>query len=194
MQRAAPRSRLPSLGGPHRLGGHLVLDLLNTIEMRAEGTVDHLADAPAVARWLVESGIEGVAVDGRTVLAIRALREAVRDLVLARLAGEKGDVATLNEYLAAGAGHWAVEWKARGRRPDRRFVRSRGGPEARLAQLAESTAELLAAREFAVRRCGNPECTRFFHDPTATRRRRWCEMASCGNRMKVAAFRQRQSE
>jgi predicted RNA-binding Zn ribbon-like protein len=44
----------------------------------------------------------------------------------------------------------------------------------------------------AVKQCGNPECSMVFCDFTATGRRRWCTIATCGNRMKVAAFRERQ--
>ncbi|NEJ40784.1 CGNR zinc finger domain-containing protein, partial [Rhizobium ruizarguesonis] len=38
------------------------------------------------------------------------------------------------------------------------------------------------------------DCTLFFLDTTKSHRRRWCSMALCGNRMKVAAFRSRKQE
>ena len=42
-----------------------------------------------------------------------------------------------------------------------------------------------------VRRCGNPDCVLFFFDTTRNHRRQWCSMGTCGNLMKVRAFRRR---
>jgi predicted RNA-binding Zn ribbon-like protein len=39
--------------------------------------------------------------------------------------------------------------------------------------------------------CGNPDCRWAFYDASKNRSGRWCEMASCGNRMKARAFRER---
>jgi predicted RNA-binding Zn ribbon-like protein len=39
--------------------------------------------------------------------------------------------------------------------------------------------------------CGNPDCRWAFYDGSKNRSGRWCEMASCGNRMKARAFRER---
>jgi predicted RNA-binding Zn ribbon-like protein len=59
--------------------------------------------------------------------------------------------------------------------------------------VAEAVATLLAKGDFSlVRKCESPDCTLWFHDRTKSHHRRWCSMALCGNRMKVAAFRARQ--
>ena len=42
-----------------------------------------------------------------------------------------------------------------------------------------------------IARCANPNCRLFFYDASRTRRRRWCSMATCGNRHKVSAFLKR---
>jgi predicted RNA-binding Zn ribbon-like protein len=39
--------------------------------------------------------------------------------------------------------------------------------------------------------CANPECGRAFYDASRNRSARWCSMATCGNRMKGRAYRQR---
>jgi predicted RNA-binding Zn ribbon-like protein len=39
--------------------------------------------------------------------------------------------------------------------------------------------------------CGNPDCRWAFYDASKNRSGRWCDMASCGNRMKARAFRER---
>ena len=49
-----------------------------------------------------------------------------------------------------------------------------------------------AARDpHLIRRCGNPDCVLYFYDATRNHRRQWCAMATCGNLMKVRAFRRR---
>jgi len=62
-----------------------------------------------------------------------------------------------------------------------------------LVPIAHSVAEIVAdprAHE-AVRKCANDGCALYFYDTSRTGRRRWCSMAACGNRAKVAAHVQR---
>jgi len=63
-----------------------------------------------------------------------------------------------------------------------------------LAILARSIAEFLMTAEFKyLRRCANTDsCTLVFYDTTKNHRRQWCSNSMCGNRHKVAQFRQRQ--
>jgi hypothetical protein len=42
-----------------------------------------------------------------------------------------------------------------------------------------------------VRRCASPRCALLFHDTTKNRSRRWCSMATCGNRAKARAHYRR---
>jgi predicted RNA-binding Zn ribbon-like protein len=59
--------------------------------------------------------------------------------------------------------------------------------------LTEQAAELLCHGDFTqVRQCEHPDCTLWFYDRTNAHRRRWCTMALCGNRHKVAEHRKRQ--
>lgn len=61
-----------------------------------------------------------------------------------------------------------------------------------LAAIARSAAEIVIEGEAAkVRICANPACGLFFCDKSRTRKRRWCSMAICGNRNKVASFARR---
>jgi len=58
--------------------------------------------------------------------------------------------------------------------------------------VARALALLIAGGPGAgVRRCANPACVLYFRDRSRARRRRWCSMAVCGNRMKVAAHARR---
>jgi predicted RNA-binding Zn ribbon-like protein len=83
-----------------------------------------------------------------------------------------------HDELAFGAGRWRIE-----------FVARESGLEWLLAAVARSAAEIVAEGAGArVRVCANPECGLFFYDGSRTKRRRWCSMAVCGNRHKVASF------
>ncbi len=52
----------------------------------------------------------------------------------------------------------------------------------------------LAAERSRLRTCGNPLCRWLFVDRSRNRSRRWCEMAVCGNRVKVGRHRLRPLE
>jgi predicted RNA-binding Zn ribbon-like protein len=74
-----------------------------------------------------------------------------------------------------------------------RFTPERESALALLGRIAHSAAGLLAEEPAPrVRRCGNPRCALYFIDTTSAGRRRWCSMAVCGNRMKVAAHARRE--
>jgi predicted RNA-binding Zn ribbon-like protein len=58
--------------------------------------------------------------------------------------------------------------------------------------VVESAADALVVGELGrVRRCADARCPRVFHDGTKNGRRRWCDMATCGNRAKAARHRVR---
>lgn len=61
-----------------------------------------------------------------------------------------------------------------------------------LSIIARSIAQLIEKKDTApVRKCSNPNCVLYFYDISGLGRRRWCSMAVCGNRMKVAAYSRR---
>ena len=62
--------------------------------------------------------------------------------------------------------------------------------DAALRPIVESAVGLLTSSKLArVRRCGNSTCYWLFLDETKNCSRRWCEMASCGNLIKVRRHR-----
>jgi predicted RNA-binding Zn ribbon-like protein len=72
------------------------------------------------------------------------------------------------------------------------FVARESGLDWLLAAVARSAAEIIVeGAEARVRICANPVCGLFFSDHSRTHRRRWCSMAVCGNRNKVASFARR---
>jgi predicted RNA-binding Zn ribbon-like protein len=69
------------------------------------------------------------------------------------------------------------------------YIAREDGLDWLLAAIARSAAEIVVEGAKApIRLCANPRCGLFFYDASRTHRRRWCSMASCGNRSKVAAF------
>jgi len=61
-----------------------------------------------------------------------------------------------------------------------------------LVPIAHYAANFFATADYsAVRKCENPKCILFFYDTSKNHSRRWCSMELCGNRAKVAAFRER---
>src|SRR6266851_1001987 len=65
--------------------------------------------------------------------------------------------------------------------------------DAALRPIVESAVGLLTSSKLArLRRCGSSTCYWLFLDETKNCSRRWCEMASCGNLMKVRRHRAKQ--
>jgi predicted RNA-binding Zn ribbon-like protein len=181
---------------PVFLAGHLALDFLNT-RMRVKGEVVDLLQRDAdVLHWLKQAGlpVRKLARHAtRTSLldSARTLRENIRSLVEKRKAGQRGDPALLNRFLSGAQSHPRIVWnKPRSLKIEK--VRRKDTGEAILAPVAEAAADLLATADFKlVKRCEDDTCVLWFSDHTKSHRRRWCSMALCGNRHKVAAYRQR---
>jgi predicted RNA-binding Zn ribbon-like protein len=61
-----------------------------------------------------------------------------------------------------------------------------------LVPVAHYAANFFATADYsAIRKCEDPKCILFFYDTSKNHSRRWCSMDLCGNRAKVAAFRER---
>ena len=181
------------------VGDHVALEMLNTVSFVDGELVDAWQSDGDVQRWLERMGLAGEAVGAaRKPLALlragRSLREAIRELVEKRKAGKRGDAWGLNEFLKKSESHLELVAKKDGSYAlERRWMTATA--EQALAPLAEAAAELLAEGDFnLVRRCEGEQCVLWFYDRTKSHHRRWCSMAVCGNRHKVAAFRKRGAE
>ncbi len=193
MSRSQNRNSRPA---PVFLAGHLGLDFLNT-RMRVNGKlVDFFQRDKDVLHWLKLVGLP-VPKTGADVARIslldsaRMLRENIRSLVEKRKAGQRGDPSVLNRLLSGAQSYPRVVWsKPRSLKIEK--VRPSGTVEAVLGPVAEAAAELLASADFRlVKRCEDETCVLWFRDHTKSHHRRWCSMMLCGNRHKVAAYRQR---
>jgi len=195
----ASKPAAPSLA-PILIADHAALDMLNSLAAANGAPLEFWNSDRDVLHWLELKQLlpahHKAAASWRPGALLRAalhLRDLVRDLVVRRKAGKRLDLSALNVFLAQGAS--CLELHAH---PSRALhierVYCASTPEALLAPLAESAAELLAHADFdLIRQCEGQDCVLWYYDRTKAHRRRWCSMAICGNRAKVAAFRERQA-
>jgi predicted RNA-binding Zn ribbon-like protein len=183
---------------PLFIAGDVALDFLNTRMRHGSEEIELLGDDARVLEWLRRAGFAPPGTragsrlaPGALAAAAHDLREAGRALVESRKQGKRANPQLLNRYLELGSGYRELQWpNARGPR----LVTRRGADTAEqiLSPVAEAMAELLSTADFRlVRECESPECVLWFYDLTKSHRRRWCSMSACGNRVKVAAFRER---
>lgn len=100
-------------------------------------------------------------------------------------------VAALNKLMARGAFHSRLEQRRDG------FAltvhANLDDADALLALVANQIARLVTEeRPELIKRCAGEKCSLWFVDRTKAHRRMFCSASACGNRAKVAAYRQRQ--
>jgi predicted RNA-binding Zn ribbon-like protein len=188
------------------LAGHPCLDFLNTRTLVKGQAVELLGSLEDFLRWLTRAGKidarsaadalrrwNDVPEGARITERARAFRETLRHmadgLVKSRGASTEG-LAAINFILAENDGNLRLERQGVGFRT--RFAARPTSPIILLGSVAEAAADLLSRADLhLLRRCGNPDCVLFFYDTTRNHRRQWCAMGTCGNLMKVRAFRKR---
>jgi len=183
---------------PQLLGGRLSLDFVNATPSNAELSWElliHFLESTSVVS--VERGAQLLNLPQSDpqaaealLLKARRLGSALRKVFAAmlrkqRMAGEW--IEPVNEILRITEGHDELVSQEGVCKIE--FVAREGGLDWLLAAVARSGAETIAEGPRArLRLCANPHCGLLFYDNSRTRRRRWCSMAVCGNRSKVAAF------
>jgi predicted RNA-binding Zn ribbon-like protein len=186
------------------LGGNLWLDFINTEVVehgQPKDLVENSADlvAWAVATHLLEqAGAEHLAAvwndqHAAGLWPIRAFRSSLRSMAVGLVQGKAVDaaiIAAINEELRHKSG--IVEVRQHESGFEKLFHPMIVEPQQLLAPIAESAADFLCYANMAyLKKCENPACILYFYDTTKNHSRRWCSMANCGNRAKVAAFYQR---
>ena len=188
------------------LAGHSSLDFLKTRPVVRKQTVELLSSLEDFIRWLVRAaalypnaaaealrrwgdGPEGIRIAERARGFRETLRHMIDGIVKGRGIPTEG-LAAINFVLAENDGGLRLERHGGGFRT--RFISRPTQPIALLGHVAEAAADLLATRDLQlIRRCGNPDCVLYFYDATRNHKRQWCAMGTCGNLMKVRAFRRR---
>ncbi|MGH7373729.1 MAG: CGNR zinc finger domain-containing protein [Candidatus Rokuibacteriota bacterium] len=181
-----------------KIGGDLAIDFANTGAIYGwVDLIDFLELRGALTR---ADGAELRAMDENDARRCAAaftqglqLRETVR-AVLGAMAAKRNLqarwIAEVNQALSSGAGADRLVRHEAGWRLG--FTPAQNEPLRVLSPIARSIADLAAlGRAVEIRKCANPRCFLYFRDRSRARRRRWCSMAVCGNRMKVASHARR---
>ncbi|HFK6080880.1 TPA: CGNR zinc finger domain-containing protein [Enterobacter cloacae] len=185
-------------GGPWFLAEQTALDFINTVAMTDKVIHDFLQTDDDVLHWLNKAGIEIQASrndlsgpPGELLLSARTLRELIRSLVEKKKNGLQFDPDGLNEYLRKIVSYPKIITDGEGTCQIIRCFETASSAHA-LGAVAEAAAMLLTEGNFDyVRQCEHPDCTLWFYDRTKAHKRRWCSMALCGNRIKIARFRKK---
>jgi predicted RNA-binding Zn ribbon-like protein len=191
---------------PKSLGGRLAVDFVNLGRVFSGATprpqtwellVTFLEAASVVSSQRGSQLLLLPQVDSRSAETLlsraarlqSALREAFSAGVRKNRAARES-IEPLNEILRITEGH--DELVSEGAAWRLEFIAREDSLAWLLAAIARSGAEIVAAEaDSRLRLCANPGCGLFFCDTSRTRKRRWCSMATCGNRHKVAAFAER---
>lgn len=166
----------------------LVIDFVNTATFDPPG--EDLTTPAELAAWLSRHGLDPGARVGKADLEdARAVREALRDLLLAH---NEVDVDVLRATAVLDAAAQRAGLAIRFSDGVARAEPAAAGVRGALGRiLAEVCAEMADGTWERMKACRADDCKFAFLDTAKNRSRAWCSMQSCGNRAKVAAYRER---
>ena len=173
---------------PHEL--EAVIDFINTLDV--EKQVESLTTPKELSSWLRSQDLlPDDAPEAQTADLTSAieLREALRALAVANNGNRQSPAAWATLDRAARAGKLSVHFGQRGDvdvRPDAAGIT--GALTVLLARVAAAVADGTWTR---VKACRSDTCEWAFYDRSRNHSAVWCEMAVCGNRTKVRAYRER---
>jgi predicted RNA-binding Zn ribbon-like protein len=182
------------------------LDFVNTEVMLDGVRTDLLQNFSDFAEWLEKAGIASAGDARRLTKEWGDSREAKRSFKVARELRRLLRTSVENVVNLGRVPHSLAKALNRHLRDPRlvtEVIPAKGRLQTQSRWLLEKPADLIVpvahlAAEFfssagysAIRKCENPECILFFYDTSKNHTRRWCSMGLCGNRAKVAAFRER---
>jgi predicted RNA-binding Zn ribbon-like protein len=197
---------LVDLSHAHDVSLDDTFDFLNTDDTEEGVPDEQLPSLDAVLTWFVDRRVihhEGAdhvrhqararpEVMTRELARVHAVRSAMREVVQAVVehrAPRRGSLDTINRALHA---RQVIELvpATEGVSVNHRHV---GDPvDDALARLAAPlVAELTGGHPERIKFCASDTCSWIFYDESRTSRRRWCDMATCGNRAKAARHRAR---
>jgi predicted RNA-binding Zn ribbon-like protein len=172
------------------VSGRRCLDFVGTLKYRQSAREELLTDARLLSDWAVQAGLldAGIDITDDGLVAAIELREAIYRTVTARLEQHRpqaADVRLINER--------ASQPQLTPRLLRTGATRREGTASQLLASLAADLLDLIAGTDVEnVKRCAHPGCTRLYVDSSRGKNRHWCGMSTCGNKVKVQAFRARQ--
>jgi predicted RNA-binding Zn ribbon-like protein len=172
------------------VSGRRCLDFVGTLKYRQSAREELLTDPRLLSDWAVQAGLldAGIDITDDDLVAAIELREAIYRTVTARLEQHRpqaADVNLINER--------ASQPQLTPRLLRTGATRREGTASQLLASLAADLLDLIAGTDIEnVKHCAHPGCTRLYVDSSRGKNRHWCGMSTCGNKVKVQAFRARQ--
>jgi predicted RNA-binding Zn ribbon-like protein len=170
--------------------GRACLNFAGTMKHRNSSREERLTEPSVLSEWAVAAGLVDaeIAVSDDDLVTAIEVREAIYRTAIARLDNlepQPADVDLLNEQ--ASQPRLTPRLHATG-------ATYREGTAAQLiATLAADLLDLLAGADIDnLKRCAHPNCSLLYVDSSRAKNRHWCGMATCGNKVKVQAFRARQ--
>lgn len=166
--------------------------LINTVDL--ESGTDQLAQAADAQPWLVAQGLSapGRQPTADELTAIREAREALRAMVVHNAGGPAPSAAELAPLRRV-----ADDATARVRLGDDGTVRVDPAGETLAGRLLALLLVVADAQRNGtwehLKACANEDCRWAFYDLSRNHRGTWCEMATCGNKLKNREFRARRS-
>jgi predicted RNA-binding Zn ribbon-like protein len=196
-------------GHAHGVDLEATFDFLNTLDLEDGFPRERLHSLDDALDWFVDRGVihrEGAdrarsqavtqpAAAERDLARVRTVRKALREVAESIAEHEAPRASALDTVNRALRARQIIELVPA---PDGCSVDHRhlGDPvDDALARLAEPlVSELTAGNPERIRVCASETCQWVFYDTSRTGRRRWCDMATCGNRAKAARHRARAKE
>jgi predicted RNA-binding Zn ribbon-like protein len=192
--RAGTGARHGSPGAiPHTVSDHLCIDFVNSrfADHTGTGRVYDRLELEEWRRWFVHRC--GFAtqwpLDGLVQRELVALRNLLRTLLESGEQPDNESVAGVNRCLSLASQSWELTREPHGLQLIPHW--SDTGWPAVMACVASSYVSLLVQGGVRlVRVCANPDCSFMFYDDSRNRSRRWCDVAICGNLLKVRRHRE----
>jgi predicted RNA-binding Zn ribbon-like protein len=172
---------------PHNLD--LVADFVNSADL--ETGREDLSGSPELAAWLHAHDLlpSETALGEADLNASLRLREALRAVMLSHNGGPVDAAAERELEAVARRGRLGVHFPAG---DAMRLEPEAPGLPGALAALLVPVAEAISDGTWSrVKACRADDCHWAFYDFSRNRSGAWCEMAVCGNREKVRAYRER---
>lgn len=200
-----PKKIIP---GFYFIGNHPVLDFVNTKIAVKGQPLDLLKTLADLLDWLRQVSfitLEEVKLYeqkwGDTVQGIKVLESAAElrsyllTIIEKRKIGEKAPEASIqfiNQLVKQNAVISELVQNDDGFIREKKHVMFQK-PLDLLVPVAEAAIDFFVTHDLAlVKKCENPACVLYFYDNSKNNTRRWCSPKTCGNRMKVAAYLERQ--
>ncbi|MGL5601914.1 MAG: CGNR zinc finger domain-containing protein [Silvania sp.] len=184
----------PISSPPLFLADNLALDFINSEYGTGDERHDCFEDDRSVIDWLVKAGLVAKGIEAPAGLLAKAhpFRDAARAVIHAAMNAVAVDLGVINRLLEEGHPLTRLQWDEETRQYHAGTHPVSNSPASLLWPVADALVKLVTGNKFEfVRQCEAHNCILLFHDLSKSHRRRWCSMATCGNRIKVAAFRNR---